>query len=82
MFVEQEEYVVEYGLSTAALNLSSTTVLSITDTSINYEHYDVRLEGLSVGTQYYYRVVARFGTGGVFVRRTDIFSFFTKFERE
>lgn len=81
-FIEQEEYVVEYGLSATALDLESNTVPSITDTSVNFERYDVTLEGLSVGTQYYFRVVARFGTGDVYVRSTVIFSFFTQFERE
>lgn len=81
-FTEQEEYVVEYGLSATALDLESDTVLSITDTSVNFYHYNVTLEGLSIGTQYYFRVVARFGTGDVYIRSTEIFSFLTHFERE
>lgn len=82
LFIEQEEYVVEYGLSPTALDFKSDTVLSITDTSVNFERYDVTLQGLSGGTQYYFRVVARFGTGDVYVRSTEIISFFTQFERE
>ena len=81
-FIEQEEYVVEYGLSASALDLVSDTIQSITDTSINFEPYNVTLQGLADGTQYYFRVVARFGVGGVYVRSTNLFSFFTHFERK
>lgn len=81
-FVEQEEYIVEYGLTAAALDFESSIVDSITDISTTFYPYDVVLEGLNNGTQYFFRVVARFGTGDVYVRSSDIFSFFTKFERK
>lgn len=81
-FIEQEEYTVEYGLSPSNLNLESETVQSITDTSVNFEQYSVTIRNLTGGTAYYFRVVARFGTGGVYVRHTEVFAFFTQFERK
>ena len=81
-FLGMEEYTVEYGKSTAALDLVSTPVQSIEDTTTNFEHYSIALQELSAGTQYYLRVVARFGTGDIYVRSSDIFSFFTQFERK
>ena len=81
-FTTTEEYIVEYGLSASALDLVSDTVQSITDTSVNFEPYNVTLQGLTDGTQYYFRVVAQFGVGNVYVRSTNLFSFFTHFERK
>lgn len=80
-FTAPEVYTVEYGL-TSALDRVSSTVQSITDTSINFQPYDVMLQGLSTGTRYYFRVVARFGTDNIYVRSSDLFSFFTQFERK
>ena len=80
-FTAPEVYTVEYGL-TSALDRVSSTVQSITDTSINFQPYDVMLQGLNTGTRYYFRVVARFGTDNIYVRSSDLFSFFTQFERK
>ena len=78
-FTQQESYTVEYGLSATDLNLESDVVQSITDTNINNEEYDVTLRDLAGSTLYYYRVVARFG---VYVRHTQVYAFFTQFERK
>ena len=81
-FVEPEKYVVEYGLSPTELTLESATVQSITDTSVNFEAYSVTLEGLTGSTAYYYRVVARFGTGDIYIRHTEVFTFVTQSPRK
>ena len=82
MFTEQEEYIVEYGLSPTDLNLESDTVESITDTTILNQPYSVTLQGLTGSTKYYFRVMAKFGTGGLYVRHTALYAFFTQFERK
>ena len=82
MFIEPEEYVVAYGLSPTSLNMTSDTVMSITDTSINFQPYELRLQGLMGATLYYFRVEARFGVGNLYFRHSDVFFFFTQFERK
>ena len=82
VFLEQEEYVIEYGQSATDLNLLSDPVLSITDANINFQPYSQTLSGLQTGTLYFFRIVARFGTGGIYVRYSDLFAFITEFERE
>lgn len=81
-FSEQEEYIVEYGLSATSLDLMSETVQSITDTSINFQPYEATLQGLTGGTQYFFRVLAQFGVGNIYHRSTNVFSFFTLFQRK
>ena len=81
-FIEQEQYFVEYGLSAANLELISDIIQSISDTTINFQPYSVTLQGLTEATKYFFRVVAEFGVGDVYVRSTNIFSFFTQFERK
>ena len=81
-FTVQEEYVVEYGLSATNLNLVSSIVQSISDNTINYQPYQVTLQGLMGSTQYFFRVLAEFGVGDIYHRSTNIFSFFTQFERK
>lgn len=76
-FVESEEYIVEYGVDSDNLNLTSSTVDSNSDTSLVNQSYSVLLEGLEVGTIYYIRVLAQFGINGLYKRYSDVIAFRT-----
>ena len=79
---EMESYTVEYGLSSLELNQMSDVVLSPNDPTVIDRSYSVLLEGLDSGTLYYVRVRASFGTGELYVRYSDVISFFTQTERK
>ena len=77
-----ESYTVEYGLSSSELNQVSEVVFSPNDPTQVDLIYSVSLEGLNSGTLYYARVRASFGTGELYVRYSDVISFFTQTERK
>ena len=76
-FVQSEEYIVEYGIDSDNLNLTSSTVDSSSDTSLVNQTYSVLLEGLEVETIYYIRVLAQFGISGLYKRYSDVAAFRT-----
>lgn len=82
LFTEPEEYIVVYGLSASDLNLFSETVNSINNTNINNQPYSVTLQNLDSATLYFFRVVATFGTDGIYVRYSEVLSFITLYERK
>lgn len=67
-FSETENYRVEFGIESDLFNLSSSTVNSVTDTTVVNQTYSVTVNDLTVGTIYYMRVVAEFGTNDLYKR--------------
>ena len=76
-FVETEEYIIEYGLKSDNLNLTSSSVNSSTDTSLVNQTYSVVLDDLKVGTIYYMRVLAQYGYQNLYKRYSDVVAFRT-----
>ena len=58
--VEQQDFIVYYGTDENSLDLTSDIVTSSDDTSLTDQEYDVTLTGLTLGTTYYYQVVANY----------------------
>lgn len=77
-FLEEEEYYIIYGFNSDELYLTSDTILSVSDTSLENQTYTIRIEGLEAGTIYFAHVVAAFGVSGEFRRYSDAFVFRTK----
>ena len=71
--MQPEEYYVEYGTESTALDMTTASIASITDTSLVNQMYSISLENLSPGTVYYVRVAAVFDE--IFARYSDIVSF-------
>ena len=74
---ETEEYIVKYGVESDNLNLSSSTLDSVTDTTLKNQTYSVIINKLGAETIYYFRVLAQYGFGNLFKRYSDISAFRT-----
>ena len=59
--IEQQEYYLVYGVDEDALNLTSRTVQGNPDTSLTNQTYNITLNGLTFGTEYYVIVTAVYG---------------------
>ena len=68
---EMEEYIVQYGVESDNLNLTSSTVDSVSDTTLENQTYSVVLDQLKNGTIYYAQVLAQYGFGNLFKRYSD-----------
>ena len=66
-----------YGVDSDTLNLTSSTINSSNDITSVDKTYSNSLEGLQVGTIYYARILAQFGTNGLVKRYSTIFAFRT-----
>ena len=53
-----EQYTVHYGLSRESLNTKAAPVMSGTDLALKNANYQVSIDGLELGKQYYYRIVS------------------------
>lgn len=67
----------QYGTEADNLNLTSSTVDSVTDTTLQNQTYSVVLDDLEKGTIYYVQVLAQYGFGNLFKRYSDIIAFRT-----
>lgn len=76
--VEEEEYYIIYGVESDELDMTSDSIPSVSDTSLENQTYSLYVEGLKSGTVYYAQVVAAFGMSGEFKRYSDTFVFRTK----
>ena len=74
---ETEEYIVKYGVESDNLNLSSSTLDSVTDTTLKNQTYSVIINKLGAETIYYFRVLAQYGFGNLFKRYSDLSAFRT-----
>lgn len=72
-----EEYILQYGTESDNLNLTSSTVDSVTDTTLQNQTYSVVLDDLEEGTIYYVQVLAQYGFGNLFKRYSDVIAFRT-----
>ena len=73
--MQPEEYYVEYGTEPTALDMTTASIASVTDTSLVNQMYSISLQSLSPGTVYYVGVAAVFDE--IFARYSDIVSFRT-----
>ena len=76
--VEEEEYYIIYGFDSNELYMTSDSVSSVSDTSLENQTYSLYVEGLESATVYYAQVAAAFGLSGEFKRYSDNFIFRTK----
>ena len=67
----------QYGTESNNLNLTSSTVDSVTDTTLQNQTYSVVLDDLEKGTIYYVQVLAQYGFGNLFKRYSDVNAFRT-----
>ena len=71
---QQQEYTVYYGIDEDSLDMMSNSVSSSSDLSLLDQNYSTVLSGLSLGTTYYFQVVATFQS---FQLESDVSSFTT-----
>ena len=74
---EVEEYIVLYGMESDSLNLTSSTIDSVSDTTLENQAYSVVLDKLDEETIYYFQVLAQYGFANLFKRYSDIVAFRT-----
>ena len=74
----EEEYYIIYGSDPNELNVTSDTVPSVSNTSLENQTYSILVEGLDVSTVYFAQIVAAFGANGDFKRYSETFVFRTK----
>lgn len=76
-FPEIEEYTVQYGVESNSLNLTSSTIDSVTDTTLVNQTYSIVINDLEAGTIYYMRVLAQYGVDIVYNRYSELTVFRT-----
>ena len=74
---EMEEYELQYGVESHNLNLTSSTIDSVSDTTLENQTYSTILDELDMGTIYYVRVLTQHGFGNLFKRYSNVFAFRT-----
>ena len=62
----QEEYYIQYGIDSTTLNQRTDSILSVSNTTLINQMYELTVDGLDSGRLYYLSVVAVFK---VFARR-------------
>ena len=73
--LERQIYFVVYGVDSRALNETSYSIRGNSDTSFTDQTYNITLDGLTAGTEYYAVVVAEYGLTYL---TSDTFSFTTR----
>lgn len=58
---EQQQYRVAYGLDPQLLNQMSSVVPGVSDITLTDQEYSVDISGLTMSTNYYFRILATFG---------------------
>lgn len=58
---EQQQYRVAYGLDPQLLDQMSSVVPGVSDITLTDQEYSVNITGLTMSTNYYFRIVVTFG---------------------
>lgn len=58
---EQQQYRVAYGLDPQTLDQMSSVVPGVSDITLTDQEYSVNITGLTMSTNYYFRIVVTFG---------------------
>ena len=74
----EEDYYIIYGLDSDALNITSDSIPSVSNTSLENQTYSILLDGLDVSTVYFAQIVAAFGMSGEYKRYSETIVFRTK----